>query len=354
MAQLYIDGTRHPRPASRRTAFCDGSHDHHWREGVDIELSHWVPNVTASAFKADTSTGVAWRFIDAGAPGGYDLVSNDHVDTDGALAALVLLHPQRCAPHRATLLQAAAMGDFSAWADAPARRLFQGLALERARLQAAGTDPLDLALALHRLAFDLLEDPSLPVDSAGLQALQRAADHVDQGRIGRTLLVPRLVHYTVPADLAPATLDDVVNQPRLDRPLHPQAVLPMQVRNRLDAERLQLVSTDRGNGRFTHDLCWPAYAWADTVTLWRPPGMTSTGGENEYRFELPALRSGCAELQAQESAVGRWEMASTLSVFGALSGRHFPVVMSFMHEGRPAASALTPQAMAAVLKTALA
>lgn len=354
MPQLHIAGSRHPRPASQRTAFCDGSHDEHWRDGVDIELSHWVPNVTAAAYKADTSTGVAWRFIDAGAPGGYDLVSNDHVDTDGALAALVLLQPARCAPHRATLLQAAALGDFAAWADAPAQRLFQALALERVRLQAAGTDPLDMALALHTRALALLEDPSLPVDDRGLQALRRAAGHVDQGRIARTLLAPRLVQYTVPADLAPPVPDDDVEQPRLDRPLHPQAVLPMPVRHRLDAERLQLVSTDRGNGRCTHDLCWPAYAWADTVTLWRPPGMAVTGGENEYRLDLPALHAACQDLQARESAVGRWEVATLLSVFRALPGRHFPVVMSFMHDGRPAASALPPPAVAAVLKAALA
>lgn len=355
-ARLYIEGSRHPRPASQRTVYCDGSHGAHWRDGVDLELSHWVPNVTPAIYKDDTSTGVALRFIDAGAPGGYDLVVNDHVDTDGLLASLVLLHPAQALPHRRTLLQTAAMGDFGAWGEPAAQRLFQQLAIERVRLQALDVDLLDQALALHRQALAAL-GPSGPAADAppdpGLQALQRAVERIDSGQITRRLLADRLVHYQVPFELSPPGLDPDPDQPRLDRPLHAQAVLPPAARAKADAQRLQIVSMARGAERWTHDLCWPHYAWADTVTLWRPPGMVPTGAENDHRFDMPLLHDAAAELNRLEGAPGRWAVAESLGVFKALPGRHFPVVLSFMHEGRMAASTLPPERVAQVLLPAL-
>jgi hypothetical protein len=356
-ARLYIEGSRHPRPPSHRTLYCDGSHGPQWREGVDLELSHWVPNVTPAIYKDDTSTGVALRYIDAGAPGGYDLVVNDHVDTDGLLASLVLLHAAQALPHRRLLLQTAAMGDFGAWGEPAAQRLFQQLAIERVRLQALDTDPLDLALALHQRALAALAEHETLIGTLadpGLQALQRAVDRIHGGQIARRQLAERLVHYVVPPELAPPGLDLTPDQPRLDRPLHAQAVLPPAARAVHDAQRLQIVSIARGPGRWTHDLCWPSYAWADTVTLWRPPGLLATGAENDYRFEMPLLQQAAAELNRLESAAGRWQVAQALGVFKALPGRHFPVVLSFMDHEHVAASALPPDTVARVLLPALA
>ena len=352
-ARLHISGSRHPRPTSVRTLYVDGSHDPLYRDGVDLELSHWRPNVTPVVYKDDTSTGVAWRYLDAGAPGGFDLVVNDHVDTDGLLASLVLLHPQACAPHRALLLQVAAMGDFAAWGDESAQRLYQHLALERMRLYAQGADPLDRALALHRAALQALAQPPQH-DDEGVLALRRAAAHIDAGRIVRRELGGRLVHHEVPPDLAPPGLDLTADQPRIDQPLHPAAVCPPAARARLDAERLQIVSIARAGGLWTHELCWPSYAWADTVTLWQPPGMLATGGENEYRFELPPLAQAVQALQRIERAArGRWVLAQLLDVFNAVPGRHFPVVLSFMDGEQPAASALTPAEVREILRPAL-
>lgn len=355
VAQFHISTSRHARPPSQRSVYCDGSHDALWREGQDLELSHWVPNVTATRWKADTSTGVALRFLDAGAPGGYDLVVNDHVDTDGLLASLVLLHPERALPHRELLLQVAAMGDFAAWGEPAAQLLYQALVLERLRGQAAGADALDLALHLHRWLLDTLDRPPAPQAAPadpGVLALQRAVDAVEQGRIQRQLLGDRLVHYQVPLALG-AQADADVDQPPLDRPLHAQAVLPPQARARLDAQRLQILSIERGAGRWTHELLWPSYAWADTVTLWRPPGLRSTGQENAYRFELPLLQQAVLLLDRRETAPGRWCLASALSVFESLPGRHFPVVLSFLHQGAAAASALPPAEVRALLQPAL-
>lgn len=353
-ATLHITGSRHARPASTRTIYADGSHDPLYREGVDLELSHWRPNVTPAVYKDDTSTGVAWRYLDAGAPGGYDLVVNDHVDTDGLLASLVLLHPQACAPHRALLLQVAAMGDFAAWGDEAAQRLYQHLAHERLRLHVQGVDALERAQALHRLALAALASPPMQ-DDDGVLALRRAAAHIDGGRIQRRVLAERLVHYEVPPELAPAGLDLAPDQPRIDQPFHPAAVCPPAARARLDAERLQIVSIARRGGGWTHELCWPSYAWADTVHLWLPPGLHATGGENEYRFELPPLAQAVAELQGAERATrGRWVLAQALDVFAAVPGRHFPVVLSFMDGQTPVPSALAPAELRDLLRPALA
>src|ERR1043165_1417415 len=90
---LYITGSRLPRPEARRVIFCDGGVDASYREGLDLELSHWIPNTTPAQYKADTSTEICLRFV-AMHPDGEDLVINNHVDVDGALSTFVLKRRQ--------------------------------------------------------------------------------------------------------------------------------------------------------------------------------------------------------------------------------------------------------------------
>ena len=45
-AALYVLGSRRPQPMSKRTIFADGSADETFRDDVDLELSHWLPNRT--------------------------------------------------------------------------------------------------------------------------------------------------------------------------------------------------------------------------------------------------------------------------------------------------------------------
>jgi hypothetical protein len=54
-----------------------------------------------------------------------------------------------------------------------------------------------------------------------------------------------------------------------------------QVRNRLDKEKVQLVSVETKSGWY-YDLWYPAYTWADTSNLWRAPGFEFT----EYKCLL--------------------------------------------------------------------
>ncbi|WP_371825727.1 DUF6687 family protein [Nonomuraea turcica] len=84
--------------------------------GRGLQLSHWPGNRTPKHLKADLSVEIALRFI--ADPGhsewvrGREIVTNDHYDTDGLLAAWVVLNPESAAEHAAALIACAEAGDF--------------------------------------------------------------------------------------------------------------------------------------------------------------------------------------------------------------------------------------------------
>lgn len=349
-AALHITGSRHPRPAARRVAYCDGGIDGGWRDGLDVELSHWIPNRTPAAFKASTSTEICLRFAASGALADIDLVVNNHVDTDGMLSAFVLCHPEVALAHGGVLVQAAAAGDFGAWGEAAALHLHQVMALARQRLQADSTDPLDTYLQVHRLVHRVLAGERFADAEAGVAALAAAARRVDDGTVVRTPVSPRLTRFIVDgeSDAAEGWLT------RLDDPADARARLPAAVRARLDAERLHLVSARHRGGGWFHDLFYPGYAWAETVGLWRPPGLQPGGSSNRHRLAHAPLDAAAAALAQRESGPGRWQVAQVLTPFEALAGRGFPVVLSFVDGDHAAPSALPPDAVAERLAPAFA
>lgn len=84
--------------------------------GRGLQLSHWPGNSTPRHLKADLSVEIALRF--ASDPGrqallrGREIVTNDHFDTDGLLAAWAVLNPQVALEHATALIAAAEAGDF--------------------------------------------------------------------------------------------------------------------------------------------------------------------------------------------------------------------------------------------------
>jgi len=84
-------------------------------------LSHWPGNTTPTALKHDLSTGIAlaWARLSPAERrallGPVEQVANNHYDTDGALSAFALLHPEEALRREAAMLAAAATGDFSVW-----------------------------------------------------------------------------------------------------------------------------------------------------------------------------------------------------------------------------------------------
>jgi len=85
--------------------------------GMGLQLSHWPGNTTPAQFKADLSLDIVLRFL--ASPNfrthlsEFDLVMNDHYDTDGLLAIWALLNPTKSPEHTPALQAAAEAGDFN-------------------------------------------------------------------------------------------------------------------------------------------------------------------------------------------------------------------------------------------------
>ena len=343
---FHFLGDSATRPAADRVLYCDGGVDEEYREGVDLHLSHWLPNRTPVRYRASTSTEICLLFVaEGGTAEGHDLVCNDHVDVDGVLSAFVLLYPELALQHRTILIQAAEMGDFGGWGDSSAQRLFQALAHTLARLAARQTSGADAYRQGMGVVQDVLEGRGEPLGD-GIAALARAVEWIERGEIERTLLGRHFVHYAIPERLARLDLDAALRVTPFNAAMSANVLLSRHARARLDAERIQLVSVAEGDG-FYYDLWYPGYSWADTVGLWRPPGICSAGSSNLHHVQYEPLTEAVAALTAAETRPGQWQIARRLSPFETIEGRGFSVVCAFLQEGAPAVSALPPSRVAA-------
>lgn len=218
--------------------------------GAALDLTHWQGNRTPRAFKADTSTEIALKFVASPEADEWagSVVVNNHFDTDGALSIWTLLEPELALAHRALLVAAAEAGDFDEW---PA--LDRGLWLDasvRALGEPAGDDAGAYALVLPQMA-DLLAhlDDRRDLWGAEWAQLQAAIDAFETGR------------------LRSETMESLV----LVWHAHgvPEVPGPILARRFLPAARRYLLAFDQGRGLHAYRYERPRYAWADTVD--RPP-----------------------------------------------------------------------------------
>jgi uncharacterized protein DUF6687 len=95
--------------------------------GRGLQLSHWPGNTTPRRLKADLSVEIALRFVTdpdhQALVRGREIVTNDHYDTDGLLAAWVVLNPGVAADHAGALIAAAEAGDFYEFTNPDALKL---------------------------------------------------------------------------------------------------------------------------------------------------------------------------------------------------------------------------------------
>lgn len=335
------------RPEAAQIIFCDGTGGRLFRAESDLELSHWRPNRTPPEYRAGTSTEICFRFLDNPRPGSWTVAVNNHVDVDGILSVYALVHSEHALAHRQALIEAAEMGDFWGWGEAPAQRVFQGLTL---LMKSGGEGRVVYTEAFRRIPA-VIEgtDPEVPRIDESLAPLRRGVELVETGQVIRTETGPRLVQYVVP--LAVAGDDDARASyaPEFNEAISPKDIFWPQVRARWDAERVCLVSTERKSGWF-HDLWFPGYLWADTERLWRVPGLTYHDGMSSYHLDNSRLVTAFEELQRQESAPGQWALGGTALPFGdELQGR-FPLVGRFLNElVQSAVSQLSPERVAGVL-----
>lgn len=347
--RFHIDGSRDARPEAGRVIYADGSRAAQTRPGVDIDLSHWVPNTTPAQYKADTSTEICLRYVAAPSHTDVDLVVNDHADIDGILALYAVLTPELSLAHSDTLIGAASMGDFLAWADRPAFRLAQELSL----MLFSDSRPVDIG-DCYKLGFEIttgvldgtLEDSDAV--GAGWALLESGLDRIERGEIRVETITDRFVAF-IHRPAASHELDAVLKIPFLNETVDASVSLWPQVRSREHGEQVQLVSVAHATGWF-HDVWAPSYCWAETPDRWPFPGLISTGDSNRWSLKNPALGEAVAELGGAESAPGRWVVTDQLTPFETLAGRAFPVVVSFVGEDdSPAPSNLAPDRVAAVL-----
>lgn len=84
--------------------------------GAGLQLSHWPRNTTPAQYKADLSLEIVLKFLRSSDPSmrlsDYELVTNDHYDTDGLLALWAVLNPTQSLDHAPGLRAAALAGDF--------------------------------------------------------------------------------------------------------------------------------------------------------------------------------------------------------------------------------------------------
>ncbi len=132
-------------------------------DGTVLGLSHWPNGRTPAALEADTSAGIVARYLDA-APSGpaVGVVTNNHFDEDGLLAAFLLLERPPPGELRARAIAAAEAGDFQTW-----------------------TDPAAAWCAISLMA--MAERPTTPLPDV-MRALNRAGAHDPAGAITIALL----------------------------------------------------------------------------------------------------------------------------------------------------------------------
>ncbi len=352
--RFYIVGSAHERPASRKTIFADGDSDSTFREGVDLELSHWVPNKTPDKYKADTSTGCCVRFAERHSVDDWDLAINNHLDVDGVMSIFTLVYPELVLAERETVVQAAEIGDFWGWGERPAQVLFQGLTLLMDRLQSRQVDIQEIYERCFERARELMRAgvDDAPEMLEGLASLARSLDLVRSGAIERSRLHQRFTHFHLPAAVVGESVELALSVPAFNAPLGPPVPLLPQVRNRQDRERVQLVSIEADQGWY-YDLYYPGYMWADTPQAWRAPGLSFSGSKNGYYYGHAPLDDAVVQLAEAESGTGHWRITDEVTPFAALAGRGFPVVLSFLDgEDQPACSRLAPASVASILAPA--
>ena len=84
--------------------------------GTVLGLSHWPNGGVPPQLAADTSAGIVARYLDMDPSGpAVDIVTNNHFDEDGLLAAFLLLERPPPGELRNAAIAAAEAGDFQTW-----------------------------------------------------------------------------------------------------------------------------------------------------------------------------------------------------------------------------------------------
>ncbi|HEY1598101.1 MAG TPA: DUF6687 family protein [Pirellulales bacterium] len=340
-----------PPPAVEHIIYCDGSGGRAFREDKDLDLSHWRPNRTLARYRADTSTEICFRFLDDPVQVRWTLAVNNHLDVDGMLAVYALVHSGDALSHRSTIVQAAEMGDFWAWGEPPAQRLFQGLT----RLMNRGTSESRSVQSIYEEAFRRIPaiiaqaDPDSAEIERSLDPLRDGVRLVEEHAIRRMELGTRFAHYVIPGTVVGQELDRAIYIPKFNEQISRKALLWPQARAKWDGERVCLVSVEAARG-WHHDVWFPGYLWAEISDRWAIPGMNYRDGMESYDLDMPAFNHAIQQLNDAEQGARNWTTCAGAFMFNSLIQSQYPVVARVLDkDGTAVASRLDPAVVAKTL-----
>lgn len=312
------------------------------REG-ELELSPWRPSGTPARLRAGTCTEIALNLILFDGPPSEGSVVAGRLDVDSVLAAFSLLYPAIASKYRERLVEVAEMGQFQAWGSEGACTVYQRLLeIFRNGRNCGEEDTRVFESCFRHLPGILASEPF----SADLRPDAHSLGLLQSGRIERTLLHRRFVCYVLPRRLHRGIFYKALRISPPDAELDDPALLSCRARNRLDGERVQLISVEGKEGWY-HDLLYPAYMWADTPGRWRAPGFRPAGRALAWFLDHEPLTRVVNRLIERERGEGWWNLAREVHPLERTVGRRFPVVLSFEDgRGNPATSSLPPHELA--------
>lgn len=259
-----------------------------------LTLSHWPWNATPAELRRDTSTEIAFAYLER--PDLHrqiETVSNGHFDEDGLLSMFALVAPQTAMNHRQLLIDTARAGDFAVCTSADAARLsfvlaaytdadlsplpaeiFQGTACEKVSAlyrSMLGLLPHLLAKPLGQRRYWEEEYGHFKQSQEYLQSGQVSIDEIKEHDVA-------IIH--IPADLPARTVRRYLKC--WSRPVHPFAV-----HNQTDCNRLVWLQGRSIEAQYRYE------SWVELATR-----------RTSLRVDLTAL---AARLNKFESSRGRWE-----------------------------------------------
>ncbi|PCJ18242.1 MAG: hypothetical protein COB02_11690 [Candidatus Cloacimonadota bacterium] len=319
----------------------------------DLELSHWIPNNTQDIYKAATSTQICFNYVKLNDLSNYDCVINNHVDVDGILSAFVIMFSKVSLKYEAIISGASMMGDFSAYGPYDVSHFYIHLGEEIKKYQSLKIDSQQIFEKCFLFIKDYFLDKKYVYDEyakKSIDELENSLNLVKNNKIQRVLQNDLFSSYFIPFELTKLYDKSPIYKAGFDFGLDIKQLLPMQILNYFDFERQKLLIVENEEGSYFYDCLLPDYLWAETSALYRTKGVSSTDSTNVHLFENSKLLEAQKLLQKAEKNQGLWELATTFHPFSSIKGRGFPVVLSFMNEGKVAPSSNKPNFVIGLLE----
>ncbi|MCA9783712.1 MAG: hypothetical protein KDC10_06500 [Calditrichaeota bacterium] len=309
----------------------------------DMELSPWRPSGTPARLKAGTCTEIALNLILFDGPPAVGAVQARRLDVDSVLAAFALLHPAIASKYRERMIEVAEMGLFQSWGGDGASTVYQRLQEIFRNARNCGEDEAHTFESCFRHLPAILESEPF---SADLRPDTHSLGLLQSGQIERQLIHRRFVSYLLPRRLHKGVYYKALRISPPDACLDDPALLSCRARNRLDGERVQLISVEAREGWY-HDLLYPAYMWSDPVGRWRAPGFRPSARPRAWFLDHSPLSQIVNRLIEREKNEGWWNLAQEVHPFERTVGRRFPVILGFEDgRGNPSPSAIPPHELA--------